>query len=91
MLFSPLAYIGLEGALHKSLLKLLIFPFKGLSGMGGKGRGWGQDGSNRSYPPPRQEHGGRDGRPVVRGPQRPEGRPLFDRAAQGTRQDVLDS
>jgi hypothetical protein len=51
MFFSPFAYIGLEGALHKSLLKLLIFPFKGLSGMGGKGRGWGQDGSNPPNPP----------------------------------------
>jgi hypothetical protein len=52
MFFSPFANIGLEGALHKSLLKIIIFPFKGLSGMGGKGRGWGQDGSNRSYAAP---------------------------------------
>ena len=51
MFFSPFANIGLEGALHKSLLKLLIIPFKGHSGMGSKGRGWGQDGSNRPLAP----------------------------------------
>ena len=47
MFFSPFANIGLEGALHKSLLKLLIHPFKGHSGMGGKGKGWAEGGSNR--------------------------------------------
>ena len=47
MFFSPFTNVGLEGALHKSLLKLLFLPVKGHSGMGGKGRGWGQDGSNR--------------------------------------------
>ena len=47
MLFSPLTYIGLEGALHKSLLEIIFLPIKGHNGMGGKGRGLGQDGSNR--------------------------------------------
>ena len=52
MLFSPLANIGLEGALHKSLLEIIFLPIKGHNGMGGKGRGLGQDGSNRQIPTP---------------------------------------
>jgi hypothetical protein len=52
MLFSPLTYIGLEGALHKSLLEIIFLPIKGHNGMGGKGRGLGQDGSNRQIPTP---------------------------------------
>ncbi len=52
MLFSPLTYIGLEGALHKSLLEIIFLPVKGHNGMGGKGRGLGQDGSNRQIPTP---------------------------------------
>ena len=57
MFFSPFANIGLEGALHKSLLKLLILPFKGHSGMGGKGKGLGQGGSNHLFPPPQIAQG----------------------------------
>jgi hypothetical protein len=52
MLFSPFTYIGLEGALHKSLLEIIFLPIKGHNGMGGKGRGLGQDGSNRQIPTP---------------------------------------